>query len=72
MRCAACGYSEAVGALPIDVIVRDGDMIANGKYKFIPITINYEKTILDACHTQYHWQTLYACPNCGTVKMEVK
>ena len=66
MRCTACGYKEAVGAVSVDVVVRDGDMIPDGKAKFNRITAR------DVHGSPIHFHTdLYACPNCGTVRMEV-
>ena len=72
MKCAACGYSDVKAEDYRDgIIVAPGNMPPNGSKQFIPITINYEKQVIDSCHTQYHWQILYACPVCGTIKMEV-
>ena len=66
MKCTACGYDDNEAR-------RDSHFSRYPEKvkEFVPITINYEKQVIDACHTQFHWQTLYACPNCGTVRMEV-
>lgn len=69
MRCVACGYSDQKDEQFDHRHGFSGPV--NGSAAFIPITFNYEKTVLDACHTKYHWQTLYGCPNCGAVKMDL-
>lgn len=78
MKCAACGYSEAVGAVPLESLVRDGDMIPMGKAKFIEIrgvfiAPFFTRFVLNSGQSESGTATkVYSCPNCGTVKMEVK
>ena len=74
MKCFACGYDDTPGTVSLDVLVKDGDMIPNGKKPFIGIygTITGPLFVESTGKIVGKPKTLYACPNCGTVRMEAE
>ena len=66
MKCAACGYSDQMETPP-ELRYHPGKPF--NEIKFMESRV---KMIPSDPRVPYPSVTLYACPNCGTVKMEVK
>lgn len=71
MKCQ-CGY-EYVSDWSLEDILEDNPSFVNGKNEFIPSKNEIQFMFHDGdCYSDgYMNKTIYACPECGTLKIEV-